>query len=62
MLVVALVAFCVAKINMTPSRVDYHSYSPHEGRPISGDRDLGGKGGNGPPAFGSRKTRVSPHS
>jgi hypothetical protein len=56
-LVVALVAFCVSKINMTPSRANYHSYFPHEillGRPKSVDRDLGGKGGNGPLQFGSR--------
>ena len=56
-LLAAAVAFCVSKINMTPSRANYHNYSAHEillGRPISVDRDLGGKGGNGPLAFGSR--------
>jgi hypothetical protein len=56
-LTAALVAFCVAKINMTPSRANAHWYSPYEivlGRPISVDRDLGGKGGNGPLSFCSR--------
>ena len=53
----SLVNFCVSKINMMPSRVNSHGYSAMEqflGRSISIDRDLGGKGGNGPLAFGSR--------
>jgi hypothetical protein len=56
-LIVALVAFCVSKINMLPSRSNAHWYSPYEillGRPVSVDRDLGGKGGNGPLCFCSR--------
>jgi hypothetical protein len=42
---------------MTPSRANLHWYSPYEillGRPLSVDRDLGGKGGNGPLSFCSR--------
>jgi hypothetical protein len=56
-LTAALVAFSVSKINMTPSRANFHWYSPYElllGRPLSVDRDLGGKGGNGPMGFCSR--------
>jgi hypothetical protein len=51
------VYFACNKINMCPSSVNAHTYSPMEmflGRPISLSRDLGARRGGPPLAFGSR--------
>jgi len=51
------VYYAVGKINMWPSSTLAHNYSPLEvftGRSVSVERDLGGRRGEGPLAFGSR--------
>lgn len=56
-LIMYAVFFAISKINMLPSSINAHDYSPTEmfvGRGISVARDLGGRRGGKPLAFGSR--------